>query len=216
MHGKRLRLAASWLTSQSLSKAHLASSIRLMAVALGFQFPAALYANGLAGLQDQGRMNALQIAGATLRYGSGLAVLAWRADLEWFFAVQVGVAAMHTAATRWAVWRRVSGPGLPPAIFRMVALRRIWRFSVGMALTASAGVLLANADRIALSRLTTTAELGRYAIAFTATGLVQMGIQPFYRALFPRYSELVASGDTARLRMEYFRSCGPLDTMRGL
>jgi len=53
-----------------------------------------------------------------------------------------------------------------------------------------------------------TAELGKYAVAFTATGLLQLGIQPFYRAFFPRYAELVASGDTKGLQDEYFRSCG--------
>jgi O-antigen/teichoic acid export membrane protein len=76
-----------------------------------------------------------------------------------------------------------------------------------MALSAAAAVLLANADRLALSIMMPAAELGKYAVAFTATGLLQMGIQPFYRAFYPRYSELVARGDSRRLRLEYLRSC---------
>src|SRR5207249_2572922 len=75
-----------------------------------------------------------------------------------------------------------------------------------MALTSFSAVLLANIDRIALSKMVSTAELGKYAVAFTATGLLQLGIQPFYRAFFPRYAELVASGDAKRLQDEYFRS----------
>jgi O-antigen/teichoic acid export membrane protein len=72
-----------------------------------------------------------------------------------------------------------------------------------------AAVLLANADRIALSKMVTTAELGKYAVAFTAAGLLQLAIQPFYRSFFPRYSELVALGETNRkqLHNEYFQSC---------
>jgi O-antigen/teichoic acid export membrane protein len=66
---------------------------------------------------------------------------------------------------------------------------------------------MANADRIALSRLLPTAELGKYSIAFAATGLLQLGIQPFYRAFFPRYAELVSAGNAGLLRAVYFRSC---------
>ena len=200
-------LGAHWLQSQTLPQAQLAQAIRWMALALGLQFPAALYANGLAGLQEHRRMTALLSLGSTLRFGGGALVLLWRADLVWFFAAQVLAAALQTLATRRMVWGLISRAPGDRATFRLEIFRRLWRFSMGMALTAVAGVLLANADRMALSRLQPTAELGKYAVAFTATGLLQMGIQPFYRAFFPRYAELVAAGDAARLRETYFRSC---------
>ncbi|HYC50275.1 MAG TPA: lipopolysaccharide biosynthesis protein, partial [Gemmatimonadaceae bacterium] len=82
-----------------------------------------------------------------------------------------------------------------------------WRYSAGMAASAVGAIVLANADRLALTVLSTPEELGRYTIAFTATGLLQLGIQPFYKAFFPRYAELISRGDTALLREEYFRSC---------
>jgi O-antigen/teichoic acid export membrane protein len=50
-------------------------------------------------------------------------------------------------------------------------------------------------------------------VAFTATGLLQLGIQPFYRVFFPRFSELVATGQSDLLRREYFRSCQLVATM---
>ncbi len=196
-----------WLKSNTLPRASIGNALRTMAIALGLQFPYALYSNGLVGLQEQGRMNALQIMGSSLRYGSGVAVLFWRTDLVWFFAVQALVAAVQTFATRGVVWGIISEVAAQPPAFRVQMFQRLWRFSTGMALTAVVAVLLANADRIALSKLVLTEELGKYAVAFTATGLLQMGIQPFYRAFFPRYSELVSSSDTKRLHDEYFRSC---------
>lgn len=196
-----------WLKSTALLDASMGNALRLMAIALGFQFPYALYSNGLAGLQEQGRMNTIQILGSSLRYGSGVAVLLWRADLVWFFAVQALVAAAQTFATRSVVWGMISEAGAPPPAFRSAMLRRLWRYSAGMALTALAAVLLANADRIALSKMVPTVELGKYAVAFTATGLLQLAIQPFYRAFFPRYAALVSLGDTKSLRDEYFQSC---------
>jgi O-antigen/teichoic acid export membrane protein len=92
-------------------------------------------------------------------------------------------------------------------MFSAKIFKRLWRFSSGMALTSISAAFLANVDRIALSKMVPTEELGKYAVAFTATGLIQMGIQPFYRAFFPRYSELVSSGDVKLLHEEYFRSC---------
>jgi O-antigen/teichoic acid export membrane protein len=196
-----------WLKSNILPNAYIGNSLRIMAIALGLQFPCALYSNGLAGLQEHGRMNALQIMGNGLRYGCGVVVLFWKSDLVWFFVVQALVSAVQTFVTRGVLRGMISEAAARSPSFRMEMLQRLWRFSAGMALSAVAAALLANADRIALSKLVPTAELGKYAVAFTATGLLQMGIQPFYRTFFPRYSELVSSGDTKRLRDEYFQSC---------
>jgi O-antigen/teichoic acid export membrane protein len=199
-------IATRWLHSPSLSPEYLTASIRMMSVALALQFPCSLYASGLAGLQDHGRMNRLQIIATMMRFGGGAAILGWRADLVWFFLVQSFVAIVQTLATRRAVWRQVRVRDGHPS-FQLPILRRVWRFSAGMALTASTAVLLSNMDRVVLSRMRSTVELGKYSLAFTAAGLLQMGILPFYRAHFPRYSELVARGDGAQLRAEYFRSC---------
>ena len=196
-----------WLKAHSLQGTYIGNAIRLMAFSLGFQFPFALYSNGLAGLQEHGRMNAVQVAGNSLRYGIGAAILFWRPDLVLFFGAQALVALLQTLATRRMVVGMISEPAARPAVFRSEMFQKFWRFSAGMALTAISAVLLANADRIALSKMMPTAELGKYAVAFTATGLLQLGIAPFYRAFFPRYSELVSSGDSELLRNEYFRSC---------
>lgn len=196
-----------WLQSRDLSPATIGEALRLMALALGAQFPASLYTNGLAGLQQHGRMNALQMAGNSLRYGGGVLILLIRPDVVSFFMVQAVIAVLQTLVTRFVLWRMVVSSPDPRPVFRPDLIRRLWRYSMGMALTAVAAVLMANADRLALSALLPTAELGKYAVAFTATGLLQLGIQPFHRAFFPRYSELIASGDAARLREVYFRSC---------
>ena len=200
-------IGAHWLKSGTLSPAQISTSIRLIAVALCLQFPSSLYTNGLAGLQEHRRMNELQILGNSLRYGGGVLVVLWRPDVAWFFAAQSCVAAIQTFTTRHILWRMIAGRAPAPAHVRFVLVRRLWRFATGMALSSVASVLMSNADRLALSKLLPTTELGKYSIAFTATGLLQLGIQPFYRAFFPRYAELVASGDVERLRAEYFRSC---------
>ncbi len=200
-------MAHRWLRASSLPLATVTSAVQLMALSLGLQFPSALYLNGLSGLQAQGRMNAIQVAGNLCRYAGGAAVLWWRADVVGFFAAQAVVAALQSSAARWALWRLIAAPRGEAAVVRLALIARIWRYAAGMALTTVAAVLLANVDRLAVGALLPTAELGKYAVAFTATGLLQLGIQPFYRAFFPRFAELVAAGKAVELREEYFRSC---------
>lgn len=200
-------IANNWLKLHVLSIDHVASAIKWMALALGLQFPCALYSSGLAGLQSQGRMNFLQMAGNSLRHGGGVAILFWRADPVWFFCVQAFVAGAQTLATRAVLWRMINGVRNRHPVFRLAFLQGVWRFSAGMAFTMIAGVLLVNVDRLFLSKLMPAEELGKYTLAWTATGLLQLGIQPFYRAYFPRFAELLAMGDAVRLREEYYQGC---------
>jgi O-antigen/teichoic acid export membrane protein len=199
-------LARHWLVIDSLPAESVTRSLQWMAIAIGAQFPNALYFSGLAGLQRQGTLNVLQVIGSVVRHGGGVAILYWRPDPAWFFAVQAIAAAGQTLATRVALWRLTADAHVAPRI-QWSLLKDIWRFSAGMASTTIAGVLLANSDRLFLSKLMPTAELGVYALAWTAAGLLQLGIQPFYRAYFPRFVELYAAGDMARLRLEYYEGC---------
>lgn len=200
-------IAHHWLKLNVIQPERAVVAIRWMALALGLQFPSALYTSGLAGLQQQGRMNALQMAGNTLRYGGGVAILLWRADLVLFFMVQAAVAGVQTLATRAVLNRSLRGTRMGHPVFRWQLLREVWRYSAGMAFTMIAGALLANVDRLFLSKLLPAAELGKYTLAWTVAGFLQLGIQPFYRAFYPRFSELHALGDGAGLRREYYLSC---------
>jgi O-antigen/teichoic acid export membrane protein len=196
-----------WLTVNSLTTSSVTSSVRWMAIAIGLQFPNALYFSGLAGLQRQGRLNLLQIAGNTLRHAGGVAILYWRPDPMWFFAVQTVVTGCQTLATRWMLWRVSDPDGVRRPQVRWALVKDRWRFSAGMASTMIGGVLLANTDRLFLSKLLPATELGKYAVAWTAAGFLQLGVQPFYRAYFPRFAELHAAGETGKLRAEYYQGC---------
>lgn len=200
-------IATSWLKLHVLSTVQVASAMKWMALALGLQFPCALYSSGLAGLQSQVRMNVLQMAGNSLRYGGGVAILLWRPDPVWFFCVQAFVAGAQTIVTRAVLWRVINGPSKRNPVFRWAFIQSVWRFSAGMAFTMIAGILLTNVDRLFLSKLMPVEELGKYTLALTATGILQLGIQPFYRAYFPRFAELFSMGDAVKLRKEYYQGC---------
>jgi O-antigen/teichoic acid export membrane protein len=177
-----------------------------MSCTLFFQFPNNLYLNGLIGLQNHKLVNLIQISGNTLRYGLGSLILYFHPDLIWFFSTQLIVALLQTLVTRHFLRNGITGSSLYKPVFNFSLLRKSARFSSGMALTSIAAVLICNVDRIAISKILSVMELGKYAVAFTATGLLQLGIQPFYRAFFPRFSELYSLGDYEKLKSEYFFS----------
>ncbi len=200
-------IANNWLKMHVLSMSEVAHAIQWMALALGLQFPCALYSSGLAGLQSQVRMNLLQMLGSSLRHGGGVAILLWKRDPVWFFGVQALVSGTQSLATCALLWRMINDGERKRPVFRLTFLQGVWRFAAGMAFTVIAGVLLANVDRLFLSKLMPAEELGKYTVAWTATGLLQLGIQPFYKAYFPRFAELYASGETEKLRKEYYQAC---------
>lgn len=201
-------LAASWLKLVVISTDEASLAIKLMAGSIALQFITTLYSNGLAGLQQHGAMNAFQMLGNTLKYLGGAVALLVDNSLTLFFAYQVFAAFLVCWLTRRQLMRQISECEADRwAVFEFSHVRQLSRYSAGMFLTALCGLLLANLDRIVLSKLVPAEDFGRYTLAFTAAGLLQMIILAFYRSYYPRFSELKASGDDARLKKTYYQGC---------
>ncbi|MDO8344775.1 MAG: oligosaccharide flippase family protein [Cellvibrio sp.] len=211
--GAAIYLAASWLATGWLKLAAISAEeasllIRLMAGSIALQFITTLYSNGLLGLQKHSAMNAFQMLGNTLKYLGGAGVLIVVNSLTFFFAFQVLAALFVCWLTRRQLIGKLSETEVdrrPTIDFRHV--RQLSRYSAGMFLTALCGLLLANVDRIVLSKLVPADDFGKYTLAFTAAGLLQMVILAFYRSYFPRFSELKAGGDNDGLKQSYYQGC---------
>jgi O-antigen/teichoic acid export membrane protein len=178
----------------------------LMFISLFFQFPNILYLSGLIGLQSHQTVSILQIAGNTLKFGVGAVIFLIKPDLVAFFCAQIIVALLQTFISRFFLWKLISKETYPKFFFNFNIIRKVWNFSKHMALTSLLAVLISNIDRIFVFRLLPSEDFGRYSLAFTATGFLQLAIQPFYRSFFPRYSELFSSDKQVKLEREYFFS----------
>lgn len=201
-------LATSWLKLAVISTDEASPLIKLMAGSISLQFITTLYSNGLAGLQKHGAMNAFQMLGNTLKYLGGVVVLLVDNSLTLFFAYQVFAAFLVCWLTRGQLMGQMSKRDADyRAVFEFDHVRQLSRYSAGMFLTALCGLLLANVDRIVLSKLVPADDFGRYTLAFTAAGLLQMIILAFYRSYFPRFSELKALSDDVGLKKTYYQGC---------
>jgi O-antigen/teichoic acid export membrane protein len=153
-------------------------------------------------------MNIFQATGNTLRYGAGALVLLWTSNLLVFFIAQIIVAIIIVTLIRRSLWRHISNQLIfSKPKFSLGILKKVGSFSAGMGINALVAILLANIDRLTLSKMATASSIGEYSLAFTAVGLLQLGIQPFYRVFFPKYSNLFSRGDLLALKKEYFYSC---------
>lgn len=201
-------LATDWLRLNTIPPEVAASAIGWMSVSAGAQLMNALYLNGLAGMQRHGAMNVIQIVGYSLKYLGGGLVLHLTDDLAVFFAFQGGFMLALALVSR-AVLGRVIRTIEQPAGSRPDPLDKSvrWRFAAGMFATAVLGMLLTNTDRLALSRLVTTEDLGRYSLAITAASFLQMLVFAFYRAYYPLFAELAARGDKTTLHATYMAAC---------
>jgi O-antigen/teichoic acid export membrane protein len=201
-------LATDWLRLNTIPAEVAASAIGWMSVSAGAQLMNALYLNGLAGMQRHGAMNLIQIVGYSFKYLGGGLVLHLTGDLATFFAFQGGGMLVLAVVSR-AVLSRVISTCDQPAARPPEPMDKavLWRFAMGMFATAVLGMLLTNTDRLALSRLVATEDLGRYSLAITAASFLQMLVFAFYRAYYPLFSELAARGDTTKLHAAYLAAC---------
>jgi O-antigen/teichoic acid export membrane protein len=195
-----------WINFKFVNIENIQTIILLMFISLFFQFPNILYINGLIGLQRHKLASILQIIGNTLKFVVGLLIFLKKADLVAFFYAQIVVASVQTFIARFFLWKQISTESPAKPTFNLNIINKVSNFSKHMALTSFLAVSISNIDRLFVFKLLPSEDLGRYSLAFTATGFLQLAIQPFYRSFFPRYSELISKGKHDTLEREYFFS----------
>lgn len=195
---------AQWIGAGDEGRRSLVTGIMLFAAIQFVQWPAALYASGLAGLERQVSVATINAAFATLRVVGGVAVLStaerpFEAFLVWWLVV----AAANTAALRGWLFKhlRVQSAGDVPADWRQFSAYR--RYAAGVTLTLALSVLLAQSDRLVLSRLLDLSDFGCYSLAAAACA-VFVGLPNVITATyFPRFARLSSVGDAAGIAREY-------------
>lgn len=195
-----------WINLKFVNIKNISTIMFLMSISLFFQFPNVLYINGLIGLQRHQLVSILQIIVNTLKFGVGVLIFLKNANLVAFFCAQIIIALLQTFIARFFLWKQISTESFSKPAFNFNIINKVWNFSKHMALNSLLAVLISNTDRLLVFELLPSEDLGRYSLAFTATGFLQLAIQPFYKSFFPRYSELFSNNKDDTLEREYFFS----------
>lgn len=199
-------IASHWLKPVSLSRDQTAHAITLMGLAAAMQWPFGLYAGGLRGLERQVALNGLNAFFATLRSAGAVGIILYCSPtLGAFLWWQVAVGALQTLASGGLLWRFLPA-GTRAALFKRECLIEQRAFALGMTGIVAVSFLLTQSDRIILSTLLPLNEFGYYTLAATIAAAMSTVVGPFFNALYPRFSGLVAVGDEEKLVALYHQS----------
>jgi O-antigen/teichoic acid export membrane protein len=199
-------ISSHWIHAKLLSEETVREAILLMSGLMLIQWPLALYLGGLMGTQKQVLVNGLQIGFSIFTDGGAILVL-WlvsptiTAFLEW----QIIAGLIRLFCLRKVLWSCL--PVAEKAVlFNRGCLKRVRHFAAGMSGIALTAVILTQFDRVVLSRLLSLEQFGYYMIAATAANGLLIIVNPVFSAVFPRFSSLVAAGNTDNVKKLYHLS----------
>lgn len=200
-------IAANWVNARGLPLDQVTRAVRLIGLLFAFQWPASLYNGGLIGLQRQVLYNAISVVAALVRSVGVLFVL-WAVSptIEAFFIFQAFVWLAHVLVTRYFLWKSLP-PAEAPVRFDLEVLRPVWRFAAGTSGIMILGILLMQVDKLIVSSTLPLATFGYYTVGSAAGWALYRFVTPIFTAVFPRLSQLVATGDTAALTSLYHQAC---------
>ncbi len=200
-------IAEEWLNLDKISTDTADFSIKIIAVIMFLYWPLGLYSGGLIGLQRQVLLNIINIIMATLR-GAGVLFILWYVSptIEAYFLWQVFISGLHTLLVMIFLWKSL--PETNEATrFRVDLLKKIWKFTSGIAGIMVLSIFLIQIDKIILSKLLSLEMFGYYTFASTVALNLSKIISPIYTALYPRFTQLVSLKDFDKLTDLYHQGC---------
>lgn len=200
-------IAGHWLDGSELSVDEIQRAVMLMGAVLLLQWPLGLYSGGLMGIQRQVLLNVTIVVMMTVRHVGTVLVL-WLVSptITAFFICQLVASGLHTLVTRLGLWHslpRVNGRSR----VRPELLSIVWRFATGLSVTSLLVVVLTQMDKVVLSSTLDLKTFGYYSLAALIASSLIYVVLPVFQAVFPRFSQLVVTGDEAALRQLYHQAC---------
>jgi O-antigen/teichoic acid export membrane protein len=194
-------IAEHWVTAHNLDKDQIKQAVALTGISIACRWPSTFYLAGLQGLQKQVVTNTLTSGAMALRSLGSAAVL-WLISptLKAFLITQIVSDILLTFGS--ALYLRHFLPHTTGR-FDPAAIRKIWRFSAGMAINGLSYILLTQIDRLVLSRVLSLETFGWYFFASVAASTLLKIAAPVQNALFPRFTELIHHGNLRELARVY-------------
>jgi O-antigen/teichoic acid export membrane protein len=198
-------VALRWVNLEALTAQEVSLSLQLGGVSLACQWPANLYAAGLAGLHRQTALAVSSSALACVRIALGLSALWFVPTLESFFTAQVAASLLQSAVLRVQLWRALALPGHRPKP-AMEVLRQSRGFAGSMMIITITSIVLTQMDKLILSHLLQLPDFGVYAVASSLASGLYILITPVFLVVYPRLSAAWSSGDLGELSRLYHAS----------
>lgn len=198
-------IAGSWLQVQQLPLDEVQHAIMLMAGTVALRWVCGLYRGVVTGFERLVWLNAFNIAATTVRFVLVIPFLICvGAGPVLFFSYQLAVASLEAVVlvgkAYWLLPGVEAGTRLP---WKWEPLRRGLKFSLSVAFTTSAWVLVTQTDKLVLSKMLTLTDYAYFTLAIVVASGVLVISAPIVTALMPRLTKLNAEGDESGLVRVY-------------
>lgn len=162
--------------------------IILISISVIFQFLSYYYYNVFFGLFRHRQINQYNISINILRYFLGFVLLFYSSSVIYFLSLQLLISLIQFIIIRISTFKTlgINFNRLNQYKYNSELLRKNYRFH--LTILSISSLILAHLDRLWSLVDNTLQNYSTYVIAFTAAGLLQLIIQPFYKTFFPKYS----------------------------
>jgi O-antigen/teichoic acid export membrane protein len=200
-------LATSWVQAKGLSEETVLHAFFILSITLVFQFPVGFYAGGLLGLQRHLLYNAVRVLFAVVKNVGSVLLLIYYSNSVIVFFTWNFITTVVTVLTYRLLLRRLIANASLKAKFDSGELKRVAKFSGGMAAISLSAILMMQADKVVLSRTILLADFGYYTIAVTLGMAVLQIVNPVAQSFFPKFSYLASLNKQEQLRETYHTCC---------
>ena len=190
-------IALGWLNVQQLSVAEVQNAIILMAWIIGLRWVCGLYRGAINGFEHQVWLSCFNSLVATARFVLVIPLFIYvGTSPTQFFSYQLMLAVIELVVLVTQTYRLLPEVQLcQPMAWRWETLRGVLKFSLSIAFTSAAWVLVTQTDKLVLSKLLPLKDYAYFTLAVLMAGGVGMISGPISVALLPRLTKLSAEGD---------------------
>lgn len=195
-----------WLVIQNLDVAEVQTSVALMGLIVALRWICSIYRSAIGGFEKQAWLNIYNAIIATLRYGLVIPFfILFGATPTLFFKYQLLISILELVGLILKTYSlKPAGNGY--VAWSLAPLRGVAKFSLSIAFTSSAWVLVSQTDKLVLSSLLPLAEYGYFTLAVLVAGGVNLIGGPISQSILPRLARLQAEGKSEEMIALYRRA----------
>jgi O-antigen/teichoic acid export membrane protein len=206
-------IANGWFKTNDIPKDQVKNVFTIFALTIAARWPYGLYSQGLRGMQKQVSLNAFELVFNLLKsIGSWLILKYVSPTLGAFLWYQLFITVLQTLGIFIIFWKFLSKNNTRPQ-FKISILKNLSRYAAGMGIGIILVNLVAQLDKIIVSKMVSDTMFGYYAIANNIAMLVYSISLPMYMAIFPHFTKQVQENNDIVLAKEFHYYAKLLSTL---
>ncbi len=199
-------LARSWLPPTRLDPEVVRRALMLMIVVATLRVVEGMLRGVLLGLQRPVVMNVISSLTVLARAGGVLVPLLIRPSVVIFFLWQAAICFAGIVVLATIAMRSIGSGHGRPLRFDGAGLYRLRGFAGGVMATSLIALILGQADKVVLVKLTSLETFGYYAVASAISAVLYQAVLPISQAYYPHFTIRMNEGDHIALQRAYHQA----------